>query len=65
MISDENVQKAKEAYKVGDYIKTINLLEKEESFDNESKEIRMASVYRDTLLEQMDMDYHKANQAYF
>lgn len=25
----------------------------------------MASVYRDTLLEQMDQTYHKANQAYF
>lgn len=35
------------------------------SLDNESKEIKMASVYRDTLLEQMNMDYHKANQAYF
>jgi len=35
------------------------------SLDNESKEIRMASVYRDTLLEQMNLDYHKANQAYF
>lgn len=35
------------------------------SLDNESKEIRMASVYRDTLLEQMNNDYHKANQAYF
>lgn len=35
------------------------------SLDNESKEIRMASVYRDTLLEQMDQDYHKANQGYF
>ena len=35
------------------------------SLDNESKEIRMASVYRDTLLEQMDMDYHKANQGYY
>lgn len=35
------------------------------SLDNESKEIRMASVYRDTLLEQMNQDYHKANQAYF
>lgn len=35
------------------------------SLDNESKEIRMASVYRDTLLEQMSMDYHKANQGYF
>lgn len=35
------------------------------SLDNETKEIRMVSVYRDTLLEQMSMDYHKANQAYF
>lgn len=35
------------------------------SLDNKTKEIRMASVYRDTLLEQMAMDYHKANQAYF
>lgn len=35
------------------------------SLDNESKEIRMSSVYRDTLLEQMDMDYHKANQGYY
>lgn len=35
------------------------------SLDNASKEIRMASVYRDTLLEQMNMDYHKANQAYY
>ncbi len=35
------------------------------SLDNESKEIRMVSVYRDTLMEQMAMDYHKANQAYF
>ena len=35
------------------------------AIDNSSKEIRMASVYRDTLLEQMDQTYHKANQAYF
>ena len=35
------------------------------SLDNESKEIRMVSVYRDTLMEQMNLDYHKANQAYF
>ena len=35
------------------------------SLDNKTKEIRMVSVYRDTLMEQMSMDYHKANQAYF
>lgn len=35
------------------------------SLDNKTKEIRMASVYRDTLLEMMNQDYHKANQAYF
>ena len=35
------------------------------SLDNKSKEIRMASVYRDTFLEQMNQEYHKANQAYF
>ena len=35
------------------------------SLDNETKEIRMASVYRDTLLRQMDNTYHKANQGYF
>ena len=35
------------------------------SLDNKSKEIRMVSVYRDTLLEQMDLGYHKANQAYY
>lgn len=35
------------------------------SVDNKSKEIRMASVYRDTLLEQMDDTYDKANHAYF
>lgn len=35
------------------------------SVDNKSKEIRMASIYRDTLLEQMDNTYDKANHAYF
>lgn len=35
------------------------------SLDNKSKEIRMASIYRDTLLEQMDNTYNKANHAYF
>ena len=35
------------------------------SLDNETKEIRMASVYRDTLLRQKDNTYHKANQGYF
>lgn len=35
------------------------------SIDNKSKEIRMASVYRDTLLEQEDQTYNKANHAYF
>ena len=35
------------------------------SLDNKSKEIRMVSIYRDTLLEQMDLDYHKANQGYY
>lgn len=37
------------------------------SIDNQTKEIRMASIYRDTFL-QMDpknRTYHKANQAYF
>lgn len=33
--------------------------------DHEKKEIRMASVYRDTLLEQEDGSYNKANYAYF
>ena len=33
--------------------------------DNETKEIRMASIYRDTLLRQMDDTYKKANNAYF
>ena len=35
------------------------------SIDNESKEIRMASIYRDTLLRQMNDTYRKANNAYF
>lgn len=35
------------------------------AIDNESKEIRMASVYRDTLLRQEDNTYKKANNAYF
>lgn len=35
------------------------------AIDNETKEIRMASVYRDTLLQQMDDTYKKANNAYF
>lgn len=35
------------------------------SLDNTTKEIRMVSVYRDTLMEQMSMDYHKANQGYY
>lgn len=35
------------------------------AINNESKEIRMASVYRDTLLKQEDGTYHKANHAYF
>lgn len=33
--------------------------------DHDNKEIRMASVYRDTLLEQEDGSYNKANHAYF
>lgn len=33
--------------------------------DHEHKEIRLASIYRDTLLEQVDKTYHKANHAYF
>lgn len=33
--------------------------------DHDKKEIRMASIYRDTLLEQVDQTYHKANHAYF
>ena len=33
--------------------------------DHDKKEIRMASVYRDTLLEQEDGSYYKANYAYF
>lgn len=35
------------------------------AIDNETKEIRMASIYRDTLLQQMDDTYKKANNAYF
>lgn len=35
------------------------------AIDNETKEIRMASIYRDTLLRQMDDTYKKANNAYF
>ena len=35
------------------------------SIDNETKEIRMASVYRDTLLQMEDGAYKKANNAYF
>lgn len=35
------------------------------SIDHESKEIRMASVYRDTFLQQADNSYMKANNAYF
>lgn len=35
------------------------------SIDNKTKEIRMASIYRDTFVQQEDRSYHKANQAYF
>ena len=35
------------------------------SINNKTKEIRMASVYRDTLLQQKDGSYNKANNAYF
>lgn len=35
------------------------------SIDNETREVRMASVYRDTILRQKDGDYQKANYAYF
>ena len=35
------------------------------SINNKTKEIRIASIYRDTLLEQMDGTYNKANSAYF
>lgn len=35
------------------------------SINNKTKEIRMASIYRDTLLQQADGTYHKANNAYF
>lgn len=35
------------------------------SINNKTKEIRMVSIYRDTLLEQMDGTFHKANNAYY
>lgn len=35
------------------------------SIDNQTKEIRMSSIYRDTYLKQRDGDYKKANNAYF
>lgn len=35
------------------------------SIDNKTKEIRMASVYRDTLLQQMNGTLRKANNGYF
>lgn len=35
------------------------------SIDNKSGEVRMSSIYRDTLLQQMNERYHKANNAYF
>lgn len=35
------------------------------AIDNESKDIRMVSIYRDTLLKQMNDTYRKANNAYF
>lgn len=35
------------------------------SIDNSTKEIRMISVYRDTLVESMDGEMRKANSAYF
>lgn len=35
------------------------------AINNDTKEIRMASIYRDTLLQQMDDTYKKANHAYF
>lgn len=35
------------------------------SIDNQTRELRMASIYRDTLLQQKNMQYHKANNAYF
>lgn len=35
------------------------------SIHNETKEVRMISVYRDTLTEQMSGSLHKANNAYF
>lgn len=35
------------------------------SINNQTKEVKMVSVYRDTLTEQMDGGLHKANHAYF
>ncbi|WP_243765553.1 LCP family protein [Extibacter sp. GGCC_0201] len=35
------------------------------SINNKTKEIRLASIYRDTLLQQKNMGYNKANHAYF
>lgn len=35
------------------------------SINNKTKDIRLASIYRDTLLQQMDSTLNKANQAYF
>lgn len=35
------------------------------AINNKTKEIRMASIYRDTMLQQMNGTYHKANNAYF
>lgn len=35
------------------------------SIDNESKIVRMSSIYRDTLLQQINGTYRKANNAYF
>lgn len=35
------------------------------SIDNESKVVRMSSIYRDTLLQQVNGTYRKANNAYY
>ena len=35
------------------------------SIDNKTRELRLASIYRDTLLQQKNREYHKANHAYF
>lgn len=35
------------------------------TINNKTKEIRIASIYRDTLMEQEDGSYNKANHAYF